>query len=259
MSQPRARTQRAEGAWPGRRSSERVPPLGDMRWVDVADGQGASTEAQSGARDLSPEARSAIRAIRPRLPASDRRRRVRRVAVGMERPAATPPASCSAGGRGDAIGECVGDSLLATVLPYVLTVGAGMLVCGLAAVVLPDGLRASEAAAREDRLRGSLDHGPLRRPVCRLPRRDHAGRPDPPLAGARPLRHVRRMSQRRAYRRTSLLLLAQSDSGALGFRLAWKRPPVSYFAALFALALLALTCGAQQAAVRSPTAQPRDK
>ena len=71
----------------------------------------------------------------------------------MDRPTATPPASCSSpGAAADAIGECVGDSLLLSVLPYVLGVGVGGLMSGLLAALL---LRAVFRSRRGDRGEGA--------------------------------------------------------------------------------------------------------
>ncbi|MDQ4126327.1 MAG: hypothetical protein M3134_12140 [Actinomycetota bacterium] len=59
----------------------------------------------------------------------------------MDRPEPTPPASCSRGGHStDGIGECIGESLLGSVMPYLVAVGGGGLVCGLLAALLLRGL-----------------------------------------------------------------------------------------------------------------------
>jgi hypothetical protein len=74
----------------------------------------------------------------------------------MNQPAQEPPASCSTNGKRDALADCVGDSLVASLMPYILAMGAG----DRAGAVL--GVLVAQLMPRDRRRRRHQPTGPAR-------------------------------------------------------------------------------------------------
>jgi hypothetical protein len=80
----------------------------------------------------------------------------------LNRDAPDPSASCRTPATSSSIGECMGDTMLATYLPYVLAMAAGMFAGALIGWMMSRMIVGSPAGARRGRMREDPAASPLR-------------------------------------------------------------------------------------------------